>query len=238
MGVDELKSKRDHCQKKSVRKQVLDASGNPTGKEYWEPSRCWKKHNNTYQRALNKRRDQTKTFVFTTAHSLFQEYDCIGIGDYTPHGEGKTTKMRRAMNNRSLIGRFKKALSWIALKSGKTYLEYNEKGITRTCHCCEHVVENGLAPDVRNWSCPTCQAVHFRDENSAINGLRQVLRDLPTKSETKVSQVPCSGLFQVTERWVWRVLPSGTLCVPRGQNSENIAAPENEIESVVAFSQS
>ena len=165
--LDELKSKRDRCVKKSVKKLVLDASGNPTGKEYWEPSRRWKKHNSTYQYALKKRREQTKTFLYTVAHRLFKEYDCIGIGDYTPHGDGITTKMRRAMNNRSLIGRFKKILPWVALKSGKIFLEYNEKGTTRTCHNCEHIVQDGIAPQVRVWQCPTCQVMHIRDENAA-----------------------------------------------------------------------
>ena len=43
------------------------------------------------------------------------------------------------MNNRSLIGRFKQALKWVAIKSGKTCIEYDEKGTTRTCHCCDYV---------------------------------------------------------------------------------------------------
>ena len=235
--LDELKSKRDHCIKKSVRKPVLDISGHSTGKEYWESSKRWKKYNNTYQRALRKRREQTKTFLYTTAHRLFRNYDCVGIGDYTPHGEGITTKMRRAMNNRSLIGRFKKTLSWVALKSGKIFLEYNEKGTTRTCQCCGHVVEEGIAPHIRSWQCSICQVMHIRDENAAINGLRQVLRDLTTKSETKVSQVPGSGLFQITERWAWRVLPSGIAIISQGQDRENIPASRNQIESVVAFDQ-
>jgi putative transposase len=160
--LDELKSKRDRCVKKSVKKPVLDASGSPTGKEYWEPSRRWKKYNNTYQGVLKKRREQTKTFLYTTAHRLFQKYDCVGIGNYTPHGNGITTKMRRAMNNRSLIGRFKQVLSWVALKSGKVFLEYNEKGTTQTCRYCGHVVQGGIAPQIRSWQCPTCQAMHIR----------------------------------------------------------------------------
>ncbi len=218
--LDELKSIRDRCLKKSVQKEVVDTGQNPTGKKYWEPSKRWKKYNNTYQRALQKRRDQTKTFLYTVAHRLFREYDCVAIGDYTPHGEGITTKMRRAMNNRSLIGRFKEVLSWVAAKSGKTFVEYNEKGTTRTCHSCTHVVEEGLVPSIRMWQCPTYQAIHNRDENAAINGLRRVLRDLTTKSKTNVLQVPCSGLFQLTERWAWRVLPSGVAILSRGQDSE------------------
>lgn len=225
--IDELKSKRDHCQKKSRQIAVLDESGNPTGRTYWKPSKRWTKYHNTLERALQKRREQTKTFLYTIAHSLYHKYDCVGIGNYTPHGDGITTKMRRAMNNRSLIGRFKEVLSWVATKSGKTFLEYDEEGTTRTCHTCQHRVENGIAPNIREWACEKCQTFHCRDENAAKNGLKRVLRDLATKSEMKVSQVSCSDLVSVTERWAWRVVPSGMIVIPRGQNGEVFAASGN-----------
>ena len=176
---------------------------------------------------LRKRRDQTKLFLYTTANALYAKYDCVGIGDYAPHGNGITTKMRRGMNNRSLIGRFKEVLSWVACKSGKTFLEYKEKGTTRTCHHCKCVVEGGLAPSIRRWRCSSCALEHDRDENAAINGLIEILRDLLTKSETFVSLVSSSDLVQVFERWAWRVLPGGVLQTPRRQNSELIAAPGN-----------
>jgi putative transposase len=90
----------------------------------------------------------------------------IGIGDYAPQGGGITTGMRRAMNNRSLLGRFKEVVSWVAERSGKIYTEYEEKGTTRTCHIPEYgyVVEGGLSPDKREWICPKCGTFHNRDE--------------------------------------------------------------------------
>jgi putative transposase len=109
--------------------------------------------------------------------------------------------MRRAMNNRSLIGRFKEVLKWVAAKSGKLFIEYDEKGTTRRCNRCDYIHPEGLHPSIRNWICPGCQVVHIRDENSAINGLKKILRDLVEKSKTTVLQVPCSGLFQAVERW-------------------------------------
>jgi putative transposase len=220
--LDELKKRRDRCCKKARQVQVLDSNQKPTGKTYWEPSKRWKKYHEVLVRALKKRRDQTKTFLFTSAHLLYKRYDCIGIGDYTPHGNGITTKMRRAMNNRSLIGRFKETLSWVASKSGKTFLIYDEEGTTRTCHRCDHRVEDGLPPNIREWQCPVCKAIHVRDENSAQNGLPRVLRDLRTKGETLLSPVSGSDLVHVKERWAWRVLPSGVFCTPRGQNGGKI----------------
>ena len=86
-------------------------------------------------------------------------------------------------------------------KTTKTYFEYDEKGTTRTCHCCEHVHAEGLCPSIRIWECPGCWINHIRDENAAQNGLKQVLRDLIKKGETLVSLVPGSGLLSVIERW-------------------------------------
>jgi hypothetical protein len=47
-------------------------------------------------------------------------------------GGGISRGMRRAMNNQSLIGRFKETLAWVAVRSGKIYGEWDEDGSTRT----------------------------------------------------------------------------------------------------------
>lgn len=223
--IDELKSKRDRCQKKSKQFEVLDSNNKPTGKTYYKPSRRWEKYNKMLENAYQKRREQTKTFLFTVAHQLIAKYDCIGIGDYTPHGGGITTKMRRAMNNQSLNNRFKETLSWLAIKSGKTFLEYNEKGTTRTCSCCPYINKEGISPEIRIWTCPQCKIIHIRDENAAANGLREVLRNLAKESE-KFSQVSCSDHALVKERCAWRVMPSGVVRIPRGHDSNLLQRQE------------
>jgi hypothetical protein len=132
------------------------------------------------------------------------------------------------MNNRSLIGRWKEVLGWVARKSGKTFFEFDEKGTTRTCSCCFHVEEQGIPPALRHWQCSGCKTMHNRDENAAINGLRKALRDLPTKTEGEIPlQVSGSDLALIQERWAWCVLPSGVLVTPRGQDSEIFAASGN-----------
>jgi putative transposase len=225
--IDELKAKRDRCVRKSTLHVVLDHKGNPTEKSYYNPSNRWNKYNELLKKVLQKRREQTKTFLYTAAHYLYKRYDCVGIGDYTPNGEGITTKMRRAMNNRSLIGRFKETLAWVGKKSGKMYLEYNEKGTTRTCNRCDHVVEGGIPLANREWTCLGCKAHHIRDENAAINGLIKILRNLIQKGEGKPLQESGSDLVLVIKRWAWCVLPSGVHNTLRGQNSEIIAAAGN-----------
>ena len=221
--LDELHSKRDKCTKKSKRLPVLDEKGAPTGKEYYQPSKRWKKYDEALKSALRKRREQTKTFMFTTAHQLVKKYDCIGMGDYTPSGEGITKPMRRAMNNRSLIGRFKETLSWVARKSGKTFIEFDEKGTTRTCNHCLHIQQQGIPVCLRQWQCPQCQTRHIRDENAAINGLKKVLRYLLEKVERKfLSIVSSSDPVVIKQRWAWCVLPSGVRMAPRKEDSEVI----------------
>jgi len=136
--IDEIKSKRDRCQKKS--KKLLDEKSQ---KEYFLPSKNWQKYNQTLERVLHKRREQTKVFMFTLSNILCREYDCIGIGNYTPKGDGISVKMRRSMNNRSLIGRFKEIMAWTTEKSGKFYIEYDEKDTTRRCSHCGYKIEEG-----------------------------------------------------------------------------------------------
>ena len=164
--------------------------------------------------------------MFTIANKLFKEYDLVAIGDYVPHGGGITTKMRRAMNNRSLIGRFKEVLSWVALRAGKSYDDYKEKGTTRTCHDCKHVVKDGIPPSQRTWTCPNCHKDHIRDENAARNGLALVLREWAKKENTSFT-VPGSGLVFVRERREWRVRTSGIASIPRGKDGSPLQTPRN-----------
>ncbi len=188
-----MKSLRDRCKRKSVRVVRED------GSEAWLPSRRWRKLNERLEELWRVRREQTKVYLRTVANRLYREYDGVFVGDYAPHGGGISRGMRRAMNNQSLIGRFKGTLVWVAARSGKVYGEWDEDGSTRTCHACDHKMPGGLAPEVREWTCPDCGARHLRDENAAMNGLAQVLKKL---------EVPCSGRLGdkivVRTRRAWR----------------------------------
>jgi putative transposase len=232
--MDELKSLRDRCEKKSKTKPILDNFGKPIGKDYTIPSKRWLRYDRALKKTYQKRRDQTKTFLFTTANRLYKIYDVVAIGDYTPKGNGSTPDMRRSMNNRSLIGRFKKTLSWVAQKSGKIFMEFEEKNTTRTCNKCLFVELEGIHPSQRMWQCPCCKLVHIRDENAAQNGLRKVLRNFTTKNEDKPSLVSCSDLT-VQQRWAWSVKPRG-MKISRG-NYSNFAALGNLNEGVVTLDQ-
>lgn len=96
--------------------------------KHYEPSHRYKYFDKLLQKTYRVCREQTKMYLYTIANKLCKEYKVIAIGNYVPHGGGITTTMRRAMNNRSLIGRFKQIVEWVALSSGRIYFEYEEKG--------------------------------------------------------------------------------------------------------------
>ncbi|MBB64723.1 MAG: transposase [Waddliaceae bacterium] len=230
--IDEIASKRDRCKRQSQKVHLESNKGDTVDKYYWKPSRRWAKLDELLEKLRRKRREQTKTFLYTVSQKLFKRYDLVAIGDYTPDGSGLSTKMRRAMNNQSLIARFKHTLSWVAQKSGKTFCEFDEKGTTRTCHQCAFTWPDGLCPSIRTWTCPSCQTEHIRDENSAQNGLQRVLRDLKLEN-----LVPGSGPVSVMKRWAWCALPRGVQVLPQGQSSDSFTAPRNLNEDMIVFDQ-
>jgi putative transposase len=189
--IDQLKAKRDTCKKRSRLITRTD------GSKFWLPSRRWLMLNARLSELYRIRREQTKQYLYTVANQLYRDYDAVGIGDYVPHGAGITKKMRRAMNKQSLNGRFKHVLAWVALRSGKQSLEWEEAGSTRTCHDCGFVVEGGIPPEIREWDCPgeSCTSHHIRDENAARNGLTRTLKGLG---------LPSSGRREVSSRRAMR----------------------------------
>ncbi len=52
--IDELKSRRDHCLKKSKKVIPVDVEGKPVGKEYFLPSKRWLKYQKTLEKAQQK----------------------------------------------------------------------------------------------------------------------------------------------------------------------------------------
>lgn len=226
--IDELMAKRDRCVRHSQKKYKDESQDS----FYFEPSRRWAHFNRMIEKLRRKRRDQTKTFLFTVSHALFKSYDLVAIGDYTPDGSQETKTLRRSMSNQSLIGRFKEVLAWVAIKSGKHFHEFDERGTTRSCHSCGYVVEGGLSPSIRKWVCSECSTLHVRDENAAQNGLKKVLRNLRLEK-----LVPGSGRALVKERWAWCALPSGVVSTSRGLSSGMSATPRNSNGSMIASDQ-
>jgi len=65
--IDQLKSKRDRCKRKSRLISRLD------GSHLWLPSRRWLMLNARLQDVYRKRREQSKQFLYTVANRLYRD---------------------------------------------------------------------------------------------------------------------------------------------------------------------
>ena len=75
--IDQIKSKRDKCQKHS--KLVITPNT-----QYWKPSKRWSYLNRVLEKAELARREQIKQELYSFAHYFSHKYDHILIGDYVP----------------------------------------------------------------------------------------------------------------------------------------------------------
>lgn len=131
--IDELKSKRDKCNRKHKKKTTL------SGKTYYVPNRRWVKLNNAINKVQNRRREQIKSIMYSIAHYLTDNYDHIIIGNYVPTKHtAKYDTMHRSMLNQTHIGEFRNILKWVCIKKGKLYSLVDEKNTTKTCCVCGH----------------------------------------------------------------------------------------------------
>jgi putative transposase len=224
--IQEVQAKRDHCRKKS-----LKLTTHESGKDYWVPSRRWRFYNEILQKLRLRRREQTKRWSYQVANRLFSEYDLVSMGDYAPRGNGRSRGERRSMNNRSLIGDFKRTLAWVATRSGKQFVVWNERNSTRTCHGCDYKLPYSIDPTFRAWFCPACGAHNHRDANAAQNGLDR------TKA---IVQLPCSGHQEISSWRTWRLTEAGITQVVSTPESVFVGlktlglTPSNPTASVIA----
>ena len=160
--IDNLKSKRDVCQKNYRKRKTKN------GTKYTVYSPRWNRVNHALNIAYNKRREQIKTALYSISHELYKKYDLVIIGNYTPtNGTAPFKNMKRSMLNQEQIGSFRKTLKWVAEKEDKYYLMVNEKNTTKDCCICGH--QEKKSPEIREFTCKSCNTTIMRDSNSAVN---------------------------------------------------------------------
>lgn len=124
--------------------------------------------NKEYKDIKNRRTD----WQWKTAHSLCQKYDNIYIENLNIYGMGKMHKWGRKVYDYSFSS-FVEILGHVSKKYGVYVKEISRLyPSSKTCSCCGGVYRNLSLRD-RIWVCPQCGATLDRDENAAINILRQ-----------------------------------------------------------------
>src|SRR5664279_1558332 len=80
-------------------------------------------------------------------------------------------RINRQVQNNNPIMPLVGYLSYKAAMRCKEVRKLNERGTTRTCSCCGHVIAEGLSPSVRTFTCPECGFNIPQDLNSTLNFL-------------------------------------------------------------------
>ena len=125
-----------------------------------------------HEQIANQRRD----FFHKTSTQLIKKYDFIGL---------ETLKVKNMLKNRKLS----RAISDVSWSSFVTMLEYKAawygKDVVKVgmffpssqlCHVCSYKNPDLKDLKVRSWICPYCNTEHQRDQNAAINILKEAQR--------------------------------------------------------------
>lgn len=161
--IDELKSKRDKCNKKHKKKTTLMSNV-----DYYIPNKRWLRFDKAIKKAYARKQEQTKQTMYAIAHFIAANYDRVIIGDYVPSkSEEGISEINKSVINQSHVGAFRQILKWVMTKSHKEYYKVSEMYTTQDCCVCGHREKKDV--DVRAFTCPSCGTYMLRDVNSSVN---------------------------------------------------------------------
>lgn len=99
---------------------------------------------------------------------IVKEFDFIAIEDLNLRGMVKNHNLARSLHDAG-IGMCARMLESKAASAGKTVVKIDRwYPSSKTCSHCGYLLEK-LSLSCREWTCPSCQTHHDRDDNAAIN---------------------------------------------------------------------
>ena len=152
--LDTIRSKRDHCKKKSRRYVHLSQ---------------------TYQRVAEQKRNKHHDCLHKASHLIAHKLveSTVVVGDLsqrqmvTKAHEKKNRFKHRAVFNEWGLYTFMQMLTYKCALNGKTLVKLDERDTSKTCSGCGHIQAMPLWK--RTYHCENCGLLMDRDENSAIN---------------------------------------------------------------------
>ncbi len=134
-----------------------------------------------YEKIANCR----KNFLHKTSFNLIKNHDVIVIEDLNVKGMVKNRRLAKAISD-SAWSEFATMLAYKADWYGKQLVKIDRWfPSSKTCSACGHVLGRGeLTLAMRQWQCPSCNAVLDRDYNASINILNEGLRYLLSITKT------------------------------------------------------
>jgi putative transposase len=179
--LDNIKSKRSKCKKKSRR--------------YIHLSKVYKR---VSQKKRNKQHDSLHKASHLIAHKLVER--TVVVGDLSQrqmvmkeHQE-RNKHLNRAVYNDWGLYSFVCMLQYKCQLYGKELILENERDTSKTCSRCGH--QQPMPLHKRTYHCAECGLIIDRDENSAINILMRFFARLGPHIE-RIS-VRCAGVFTAT----------------------------------------
>lgn len=152
-------------------------------KEQRKLSNCTKGSNNYIKQKLKvalvheKIKNQRKDFQHKISRQIVNENQVIVSENLNVKGMLKNHKLAKSIQDAS-FGSF---CNMIAYKAKEQHRQYVKIGTfypsSKLCHCCGFKYK-GLKLEERFWTCPVCGTYLDRDENAAINILKEGLRIL------------------------------------------------------------
>lgn len=132
----------------------------------WQKAR---KQKAVYQAKIaNKRKD----YLHKITTKLVKQYDVIVIEDLKIKNLMKNHHLAKSIANASWR-MFRQMLEYKCKWYGKKLITVDPRNTSRICSKCRF--NSGAKPlEIREWTCPNCQAHHDRDINAAVNILHKV----------------------------------------------------------------
>lgn len=143
-----------------------------------EGSNNWKKVKTKIAKLHEKIKNVRKDFLHKQSLRIVRENQTIIIEDLNVKGMLKNTRLAKHISDVSW-GKFKDMLAYKADWYDRVFHKV-DRFFASTQKCSECGTKNPRLKDlsIREWTCGECGAKHERDENAAINVLKQGLKEL------------------------------------------------------------
>lgn len=164
---------------------------NSFSKEEWRTiydsnniNRLQKKVNIIHKKIANIRKDHNHKL----SKMIIDNNSIVIFEDLNIQGMVRNKKLSKAILDKSW-GQLKSFCKYKAENQGKIYHEIDRfYPSSKTCNCCGYKLEE-LNLKIREWTCPSCSAIHSRDLNASYNILKQGLKDIGYLEEEILSYV-------------------------------------------------
>lgn len=126
-----------------------------------------------HEKIVNQRRN----WLHKLSYYFAENYDYVFVEDIDLRAMAGTLKLGKSTNDNG-FGTFRACLEYKMKNKGKIFHKINKWfASSKTCHYCGYIKED-LTINDREWICPNCGELIYRDWNSAINILNQGFKKL------------------------------------------------------------